>query len=118
MPSHCLSEHYLLPSPCHILLRRPTRNQLIQQRLTLLGTQNPAQALDVFAFCAVATHNDCHAAVWHINAFVKYSTRNQFSVLARTKSLENSAPFLGMRLVSDARNTKATTNLIDDDIVF
>src|SRR5438874_13684118 len=116
--STCLHREKLASPSRHIFFRGSARDQFIEQGRTLLGAQNTAQSLNIFAFCAVATHNDCHTTVWHIDTFVEDSARDQLGVLARSETFENSTSLLGMCFVGDAWDTKATTDFIDNIVVF
>src|SRR5579859_1177907 len=98
--------------------RRSTRHQFIEQGLAFFGTQDSTQALDVFALCAVAAHDDSDAAVRDIHPLIEHTPCDQLAVLAGAEAFQNNAPLLSRRFVGDAGHAEAAANLIYDIIVF
>ena len=51
--------------------------------------------MNIFAFCAIAADDNCHAAIGYIDPFIQDAPGDKFCVLAAAKTVQDGATFLG-----------------------
>jgi hypothetical protein len=94
-----LVQYYLLPAFRHFLFRRTASHQLIQHCLSSFGAQYTAQTLNIFTLRTIAADYDCNTAIGHIHSLIQDATSDQFAILTRAETFQDSTPFLGGRLI-------------------
>src|SRR5437868_12822559 len=109
----------MLPPPvAGNLLGRSPCHDLVQHRLLLsMLSQQPAQALDVFANAARTGEDDADIGGRYIDTLVEHLAGDQDRIFTRMKTKEDLPAFLRLGLVRDRRDEKTAGDLIDGGVI-
>src|SRR6266536_4916939 len=88
-------------------------DDLVEQRLALLGAKLPAEPLDVLAGGGTAADDDRDPGVWNVDALVQNAAGDQLAVATGPKSIEHQPALVGWGAVGDGRDGEAPADRID-----
>src|SRR5690348_3139804 len=78
-------------------------DQFVEDRLCGLRSQDPSQALYIFARGRAAAHDDCHTGVRHVDAFVEHAPSDKLAILPGAETLQHLAALARRGPVGDGR---------------